>query len=209
MINIDDETYRLSDDKYIKIETTKNKIVILNTFNNGMDHFTYWDKLMPKRAKRSTTYTVDEQGGIYEHFDSKYTSSVIGGEYDKSIISISVSNRGQISSDVNEECFYDTFGRIYDERLDVYVKAWKGYSYWQPYTNEQISNTAELVKMLCDKHNIPKRVIDHNSKMDNADTLNGVLYRSNFKRYYTDISPSWKFDIFKDIVEYDNETINK
>ena len=34
--------------------------------------------------------------------------------------------------------------------------------------------------------------------------FNGVLYRSNFEKHYTDVSPAWNFDSFKKMVEQNN-----
>ena len=47
-------------------------------------------------------------------------------------------------------------------------------------------------------------VIEHNTSFDDATEFNGVLYRSNFGKYYTDVSPAWNFGSFKKMVEQNN-----
>jgi hypothetical protein len=55
----------------------------------------------------------------------------------------------------------------------------------------------KLVNKLCDEFFIPKIAIPHNTKMENAETFEGILYRSNLEKHYTDLSPAWKCEAFK------------
>ena len=48
---------------------------------------------------------------------------------------------------------------------------------------------------------IPKKIVSHNTKIDNLFDYTGVLYRSNLDKNYTDLNPSWVFDIFKEKLE--------
>ena len=50
-------------------------------------------------------------------------------------------------------------------------------------------------------YNIPVKAISHNTNIDNANTYKGILYRSNFNKFYTDITPAWDCKDFKTKIE--------
>jgi hypothetical protein len=58
-----------------------------------------------------------------------------------------------------------------------------------------------LVKKLCEEYKIPLNVVSHNTGFKDANKYEGVLYRSNFEKHYTDISPTWDFEKFKNKLE--------
>ena len=90
---------------------------------------------------------------------------------------------------------------IYKKNKDVFEKRWRGYTYWDNYTKKQITSCSELVKYLCDKYDIPKNCVGHNTYIDGVEYFEGVTYRSNYYKDSTDLNPSWDFRKFKELIE--------
>ena len=91
-------------------------------------------------------------------------------------------------------------------------KECRGYKYWEGYTEEQEKSSFELVTYLLSEYNIKKHIIAHNTKMDDAAYVEGMLYRSNFNKNYLDPSPAWDYEGFKKRFQYkieDETTTNQ
>ena len=84
---------------------------------------------------------------------------------------------------------------------EIYEKKWRGYNFWQPYTETQIDKLVDLIKFLCDKFNIPKNSIGHNVKVDKVENFNGITTKSNYDSESTDLNPAFDFNIFIKKVE--------
>ena len=75
-----------------------------------------------------------------------------------------------------------------------------------PYTEEQIISLVTLCKSLCEEHNIPYHTVPSQGYLTNAIKFTGIVCKSNFLNIYTDINPSFDFNIFyKD----DNKPTNR
>jgi hypothetical protein len=53
-----------------------------------------------------------------------------------------------------------------------------------------------LCDELCDKHNITKQSVLSQNIYNNVDKISGIVCKSNFSDIYTDINPSFNFNIF-------------
>jgi hypothetical protein len=110
-------------------------------------------------------------------------------------------NYGWLEKDIEKKEYITWLGDIYNKSADITEKRWRNNKYWDPYTIEQIDSCLELVSKLCVDFDIPKKVISHNTKIDNFFDYKGVLYKSNLDKNSTDLNPSWVFDIFKEKLE--------
>jgi N-acetyl-anhydromuramyl-L-alanine amidase AmpD len=195
---IDETTYELSENNYIKSETIKKQIVIAHTSTSDMLHMVKWKNRLNGRYNKTAAFTINAAGNIYRHFDPIYTSNFFEHpEFNKKTIVILLENEGWLLKDVEKNEFINWIGHIYNRIDAVYEKRWRGYTYWAPYTKEQFDSTLELCKMLCEEFYIPKVAVSHNTKLDNINNLEGVIYRSNLEKYHTDLSPAWKCEEFK------------
>lgn len=201
---IDSKSFKLSADNFIPIETIKTRVVLGHTQNNHMKHFTGWQKRLNGKYKKTAHYTISRDGSIYEHFDPKYTSKYF--KYhdlnSKSII-ILLENDGYLTKDSKSGEFITWLGDIYKCESSVYEKKWRNLNYWCPYSKEQLESTLNLTRKLCEEFNIPKITINHNTKINELGNFSGVLYKANLEKYYTDLNPSWYFEIFKNKLEKD------
>jgi hypothetical protein len=200
---IDKISYILGENNYIPIETDKKRIVIGNSFSVDMNHYVGWKSRHNGKFKRTAPYTISMSGEIYEHYNPKYYSEIINDEiFNKTTIPIIIENEGWLIKDLNEENRYIThLGNIYNRIDKVFIKKWRGNNYWAPYTDEQLNSLVDLTKSLCEQFNIPKNVIHHNTKINDAHIYDGILYKSNLNTHFTDVNPSWDFISFKNKIE--------
>ena len=199
---IDEETYRLGEKNYIPIECIKKQIVIGNTFNRDMRHVIGWEKRNNGSYQKTAAFTINAAGVVYKHFEptfqSKYFSTL---EQNTKSIVILLENNGYLEHDEEKNKYITFFGDIYNKPEQIVDKKWRGYQYWEPYTKEQFEACVELVDKLCDEFFIPKVAISHNTKIDTISDFNGVVYKSNLDKHYTDITPAWDFEGFKNKLE--------
>jgi N-acetyl-anhydromuramyl-L-alanine amidase AmpD len=199
-INVED--FKLPTDNYSLIECDKKQIVIGNTFNHDMRHVIGWLHRYNGKYKKTAPYTIAKDGSIYEHFNPIYQSKYFNdSNLDNKSIVILLENDGWLISDAEKNNFISWLGDIYNEPEKVFVKKWRGYSYWCPYTKEQMNSTIKLVNQLCEKFSIPKVSVNHNTKIDGLDNYEGIIYKSNLEKYYNDLNPSWDFEKFKEKIE--------
>jgi len=165
-----------------------------------MKHYAGWKTRNDGTYKFTTPYTIDKDGSIYQHYSPDYSGKVFGDKMDETIIGISMVNLGYLKLDNEADGFITWLGDIY-KGDKVVEKRWRGHKFWEPYTDEQKESAIELVKYLCDRFTIGTNAISHNAKIPDPNTFSGVMYRSNFEKYYSDLSPAWDFDLIKEKLE--------
>lgn len=205
---IDIQELNLSNKNYYSDAYSKKQIVIGNTFNSGMDHIDGWKNRVGGTYKKTSTFTINDDGKIYRHFDPKYYSDFLPRTlFNKHIISISLVNNGWFDYDLLERKYIDWCGNIYDNN-DITEKRWRNHSFWKNYKDKQLKSTIELVRYLIKEYNINKQVMGHNTFVKNIELFEGICYKSNWIKDATDVNPTWLFDYFKDEIEgiKENET---
>lgn len=200
---IDDTTYKLTVDNYIPQGTKKSRIIIGNSFSINMEHYVGWNKRWNGNYTKTAMFTIDIKGNVFQHFSPIYFSNFMENtDLNETSITILMENEGWLIKDLSEENkFINYVGHIYNREDSVVEKRWRNHIYWAPYTKKQEESAEKLVKELCSEFEIPLRVIPHNTNFDEADNYDGILYRSNFEKYYTDISPAWDCLSFKNKIE--------
>jgi hypothetical protein len=64
-----------------------------------------------------------------------------------------------------------------------------------------MESTVYLCKKLCEIHNIELRFIGHNTKVKGVESFFGILTRSNFDDFATDLSPAFDFEKFNKLLK--------
>lgn len=200
---IDSTTYKLSENNFIVEGTSKNRIIIGSTYCIGMKHYNGWVHRYNGKYKKTAMFTVALNGKIYEHFSPNYYSEyMMDKKLNEDSITILLENEGWLIKDLlTENQYINYIGNIYNREDSVVEKSWRNQKFWAPFTSKQIKSTIELTKKLCENFQIPIEAISHNTNFDEAYDFNGILYKSNFKKYYTDISPAWDCELFKNKLE--------
>lgn len=195
-MTIDKETYLLGDENYYKEVYTKTQIVVGGSGRKSMRHFDAWLHRRNGTYKKTSAFTIDKEGIIYQHFDPKYYSDFIGVEQDKCNIGITLVNEGWLK--LNEMNLYvDWLGHIYSKNIKPFEKNWRGNRYWINYTEKQLNSLKDLIDYLCDEFGIENKVIDHNVYDENIDIFKGITFRSNYSRLLTDVSPAFNIEKIK------------
>lgn len=200
---IDTKSYKLNEDNYISQGTKKDKIILGATYSTDMKHYKGWLKRLNGNYTRTAMFTVAINGKIYQHFSPNYFSDfMVEPDLNESAITIVLENEGWLIKDLSDENKYINYvGHIYNRKDSVIEKRWRNQMYWAPFTNEQVESTTNLIVELCENYKIPIEAVPHNTNFDGAYNYNGILYRSNFEKHYTDITPAWDCRDLKDKLE--------
>lgn len=200
-IIIDSESYPLDTKNYYTKEFPKKQIVIGHTFTNDMKHYIGWKNRYNGKYKKNATFTIDLEGNIYQHFDPKYYSNFLNIQnVDEHVIGITLVNRGWLMRNIKSDEYFD-FLNYPVSNLNVVKKRWRNHTYWAPYSEEQITSLIKLCRYLSNKYGINLEVLPHNTRIDSVYDYNGVVFRSNYMKEFTDLSPAFDFIEFKNKLE--------
>jgi len=142
-------------------------------------------------------FIVLKNGDIYQIFDTKFSSNTFNEpDIDKKMIKIALENLGWLNKNtitgVLNNWINDKF------RSNPYVKKWRGYYFWDPYTEDQMKSLVSLCRELCEKNKIPYQSVPSHGYIESVAKFKGIVCKSNFLNIYTDINPSFDFNIFYD-----------
>ena len=66
---IDDKLYELGECNFYDKQFENNRIVVGNTNNVEMNHVYGWKHRLLGDYKKTSTFTIDRKGNVYQHFD--------------------------------------------------------------------------------------------------------------------------------------------
>jgi N-acetyl-anhydromuramyl-L-alanine amidase AmpD len=145
-------------------------------------------------------FFVTKLGKIFKIFDTEHSSTTFGNpDVDKKQIKIAIENLGWLNKNTITGVLNNWIGDPY--RADPYIRNWRGYYFWDRYTEEQQRSLASLCKHLTEEHNIPYQTVPSQGYLENVEKFNGIVCKSNFLNIYTDINPSFDFTIFYENVK--------
>jgi N-acetyl-anhydromuramyl-L-alanine amidase AmpD len=140
-------------------------------------------------------YVIGRDGVIHKLLDDlEYTKYFKKTQINKNSITISLENLGWLLKQPLTDYYINWIGDIYKGK--VFERKWRGYYFWQPYTDEQINSLYLLLKDITDKFNIDFNIVGHNTIINGVEKLDGIICRSNFSEKYTDVNPSFDFELF-------------
>ena len=58
-----------------------------------------------------------------------------------------------------------------------------------------------ICKMIIKEMRIDNEIIEHNTKINGIEKFKGIVTRSNYNGYITDLSPAFDFDMFRKKIE--------
>ena len=77
----------------------------------------------------------------------------------------------------------------------------EGLFFWEPYSKIQVQSLTILCKSIITELKISKYVIEHNTKINGIEKFGGILSKSNFDSYSTNLSPAFDFEFFRKQLE--------
>lgn len=145
------------------------------------------------KYKQIPNYVIDKKGKVHQLNRQDVSNHYLCGYRKEGVIIVCLENRGWLRRRSSDGKYVDWLGDIY--KSDVFSKKWRNKLYWDKYTDKQIKKTKKVIKEICDKNNIPHEFIGHNVLVEGVENFKGVVSRSNYNEYWTDINPSFNFEI--------------
>lgn len=178
----------------------KNQIVLTHTSRNLFDYMVSIKLRFNGKPIKLPHYVVGRDGKIIHLLDDDMNSHFTNNEpiNSKSIV-ICLENLGWLEKEPLKQHHINWIGNIYKEK--VVDRKWRDYFFWQPYTEIQLEKTAELCKDLSKKYGIELKCIGHNTKVRGSESFLGIITRSNFDEFATDVSPAFDFEKFNKLLE--------
>lgn len=181
-------------------EKQKTQIVLTHTSRNVIDYLVSIKYRFGGKPLKLPHYLIDREGKVIQLMDNMMNGKFTTNDRvnSKSII-ICLENLGWLEKVPLKNHHINWIGNIY--KGNVVDKKWRDYFFWQPYTDIQVEKTAELCIKLSKELKINLSCIGHNTKVKGSESFLGILTRSNFDEFSTDISPAFDFEKFKKILE--------
>lgn len=187
------EILNLTEFKPVGKFKNKKQILLTHTTRNLKDYISSLKYRRNGDNKKLPHYLISREGEVYQVIPpDTYSRYMDVQTYNKQNIIISLENLGWLKKNPLEGGYINWIGNIYKDR--IYEKKWRGYFFWQPYTDEQMKSLSNLIKKLCEDFNIPMTSIGHNVKVDKIEKFNGIVTYSNYDKERTDLNPSFDFE---------------
>ncbi len=204
-----DDTLRLADGQYLKSRRMKSLVVLHHTAGgSAKSTFKWWNKGDPRRV--GTAYLIERDGTIYQVFDDWFWAWHLGvkdDEIEKRSIGIELCSWGGLTLKSNG-ILYAWDGkyelgpmREWEHKLHHELTGYRGYEYFERYTEAQIAATLTLVPWLCDRHNIRARLARPFFDAANFATyksFEGVLHHALLRRDKSDLHPGFPWVRLRD-----------
>ena len=180
-------------------EKEKKQILLTHSGRNIMDYMMSIKYRFNGVPKKLPHYLIGRDGKVVQVLEDKYNSNFSSNDRvnSKSIV-ICLENLGWLEKVPLKLHHINWIGNIY--KGDVFDKKWRDYFFWQPYTDIQLEKAAELCKNLCEKHKIELKCVGHNTKVKGIESFLGILTKSNFDDFATDLSPAFDFEKFNKLL---------
>ena len=196
------------DNQYYHDIQDKKQIVLHHTVSNPMSatgDIGYWEST----SSRIATYIIiGYDGTINKCFKSNQWGHHLGikqkqfkelgfEDYrtrntllNKETIGIEIDSWGGLTK--KDGKFYNAYGGEISNDLDIVGVDWRGYKYFQKYSQEQIDALAELLPILMEAYNIPNTGLkngDLDISMDALNGIGGIYSHTNYRSDKSDIYP--------------------
>ena len=178
-----------------KRKTKKSQILLIDTQRRFDDFVNKLKYRKNGKYEDVPHFIVTKLGTVYQLFDSNHTSNTFDNfKIDKKQIKIAVENLGWLTKNTITGVLNNWIGDPY--RSEPYVRSWRNYFFWDKYTEAQVESLSKLCSFLCDKHDIFKQIVPSQGIIESIVKFEGIVCKSNFSNIYTDINPSFNFEVF-------------
>lgn len=175
-------------------KSKEKKIILLVDTKRNLNNYL----LMLKHRKvggidYSPHFVISKKGEIFSLLPVMNITKTFDQDIDKKIIKISLENLGWFKKNTILNIYKNWINDVY--RSTPYESMWKGFFYWDKYTESQYNAMLDLIEYLSLHYNIKHEynIFDKNDVFEKE--IEGIVSKSNFSDIYTDINPSIK--IFK------------
>lgn len=194
---LDAEVFNLPKLNYKKKKYKKSQILLYDT-KRRVDDFIKMIKYR-KNGKYEDIphFCITKTGKVYKLIEPEYMTNSFGDpEIDRKQIKIAIENLGWLNRNTIIGTYSNWINDVY--RGEPHIRGWRNYFYWDTYTKEQLTALADLCLVLCVQYDIPYQCVPSSGYFENARKFHGIVSKSNFSDIYTDINPSFNFNIFQE-----------
>ncbi|MEY4573199.1 MAG: hypothetical protein RLZ10_2483 [Bacteroidota bacterium] len=178
----------------------KIQIILLNTLRDKETFLNSIKYRFNGKNKKIPNYLITKEGKIIQLLENTESPKFfLNNKINQNSIIVCLENLGWLQKEPLNENYINWIGDIY--KGNVFEKKWRDYFFWEPYSEIQIEATAFICKKLFEEISIKKQVVGHNTKINGAERTEGVLCRSNFSQDFTDVNPSFDFELFLKYIE--------
>ena len=183
----------------------KKQIILCHTSREVGEYLTSLKFRYNGKYDKIPNFIITKNGEVLQLLEENGFSNYIGDEILRTkSITIVLENLGWLERKPLTDYYISWNSSIY--RGKVFEKKWRDYFFWEPYNEEQIISTAKICSELCEKFQIPKTCVGHNTKIEGMGLFEGISSRSNHDHRFTDLSPSFNFDILVKNIENEQHT---
>tara|TARA_R110000824_G_scaffold52896_3_gene146783 strand:- start:618 stop:1148 length:531 start_codon:yes stop_codon:yes gene_type:complete len=169
------------------------QILLCNTNRVSKDFLKSIKFRLNGKYKKIPNYLIEKTGKVHNLNKNDVTTEYLEGYTTSGVVVVCLENIGWLKRRTKDGKFVDWLGDIYINK--VHEKKWRGNLFWDEYSDKQMESTLNLIKKVCDKENIPNDFIGHNVLVDGIEHFKGIVSRSNYNEYWTDINPSFNFEL--------------
>ena len=178
----------------------KKQIVLCHTSREVQEYLTSLKHRYNGQYDKIPNYIITRKGEILQLLPNNTYSNFLDNEsVNKNSIVVCLENLGWLQKEPLNDHYVNWIGDIY--KGSVFEKKWRDYFFWEPYTDLQIEATAFICKKLFKEMSIKHQIIGHNTKISGVEKYEGVVTKSNFRQEFTDVNPSFDFELFLKHIE--------
>ena len=180
--------------KHLDIKEGKTNQILLCNTNRDIKNYLNGLKFRNNgNYKKTPNYIIDKKGKIHKPTSEDVSKNYLHGYREQGVVVVCLENRGWLTRRSTDGKYVDWLGDIYNSK--VFSKKWRNKLFWDGHTEKQIEVTKTLIYKICKNSKIPNEFIGHNVLVDGIENFKGIVSRSNYNEYWTDINPSFNFEI--------------
>ena len=181
-----------------KVEHAKHQIMLGHTSRGVEDYLKALELRHNGLYNNKPHYIITKEGLVIKVLEPTRSTNFFGSEeIDNNIIAILLENDGWLKPKKNNPRLCDWLGNIYNG--EVFEKKWRNKFFWATYTDKQLESLLNLLDKLCIELDINKDFVGHNVRVDGVEKFEGIVNRSNYSEFFTDLSPAFNFEKIKEI----------
>ena len=179
----------------VRRKAKKSQIFLYDTGRRVDDYLTKLRYRNNEEYEDIPHYIITKSGNVINLFDPNHSSKTFGNPtVDRRMVKIALENLGWLNKNTITGVLHNWIGDPY--RSEPYIKKWRDHYFWDPYSEEQFRSLVNLCGKICKEHNIPYQTVPSQGYLSKVRKFTGIVCKSNFLNIYTDINPSFNFNIF-------------
>jgi|TARA_R110000744_G_scaffold95571_1_gene184581 N-acetyl-anhydromuramyl-L-alanine amidase AmpD len=185
-------------EKESKTAHQKTQIMVGHTSRDVEDYLKSLTLRHNRKYKNQPHFIISKEGVVIKVLEPRVTTNFFGDkDIDDNIVLVLLENEGWLKPKKNNPRLCDWLGNIY--KGEVFEKKWRNRFFWSTYTDKQIDSLVVLLKDICADLKIEKKFIGHNVRVEGVERFKGIVTRSNYSEYFTDLSPAFNFERIKEL----------